>query len=59
MRAHEKLTAFLELDIAIRAAERPEDGGVRKIKMDNCRGSTKCLLDYVIRRFHLIFGTAE
>ena len=23
------------------------------------RGSSKCLLDFVIRQFHLIFGTAE
>jgi hypothetical protein len=41
------------------AAERPEDCGARDIKMDNCGGSSKCLLDFVIRQFHLIFGTAE
>jgi hypothetical protein len=29
------------------------------LKMDNCRGSSKSLLDYVIRQVHLIFGTAE
>jgi hypothetical protein len=32
--ADEKLTAFLELEAAIRAAERPEDCGGRKIKLD-------------------------
>jgi hypothetical protein len=31
VRADEKLTAFVELDIAIRAAERPEDCGAREI----------------------------
>jgi hypothetical protein len=41
------LTAFLELEPAIRAAERPEDCGARDIKMDNCRGSGKSLLDFV------------
>jgi hypothetical protein len=29
-RADEKLTAFVELDVAIRAAERPEDCGARE-----------------------------
>jgi hypothetical protein len=57
--ADEKLTAFLELESAIRAAERPEDCGARDIKMDNSRRSSTSLLDYVIRQFHLIFGTAE
>ena len=57
--ADEKLTAFVELESVIRAAERPEDGGAREIKLDNCRGSSKSLLDFVIRQFHLIFGTAE
>ena len=32
--ADEKLTAFLELKSTIRAAERPEDCGGRKIKLD-------------------------
>jgi hypothetical protein len=32
--ADEKLTAFLELESAIRAAERPEDCGGREIKLD-------------------------
>jgi hypothetical protein len=32
--ADEKLTAFLELESAIRATERPEDCGGRKIKLD-------------------------
>jgi hypothetical protein len=30
-----------------------------KIKLANCRGSRKSLLDFVIRQFQLIFGTAE
>jgi hypothetical protein len=34
VRADEMLTAFLELEAAIRAAERPEDCGGRKIKLD-------------------------
>jgi len=34
VRAEEKLTAFVELESAIRAAERPEDCGVREIKLD-------------------------
>jgi hypothetical protein len=33
-RADEKLTAFVELESAIRAAERPEDCGGREIKFD-------------------------
>jgi DNA-binding transcriptional LysR family regulator len=57
--ADELLTAFVELESTIRAAERPEDGGAREITLDNCRGQSKSLLDYVIRQFHLIFGTAE
>jgi hypothetical protein len=32
--ADQKLTAFLELESAIRAAERPEDSGGREIKLD-------------------------
>jgi len=32
--ADEKLTAFLELESTIRAAERPEDCGGREIKLD-------------------------
>ncbi len=57
--ADDKLIAFVDLDVAIRAAERPEDCGAREIKMDNCWGSSKSLLDFVIRQFQLIFGTAE
>jgi hypothetical protein len=34
VRADEKLTAFRELESAIRAAERPEDGVAREIKLD-------------------------
>jgi len=34
VRADEKLTAFLELESVIRAAEHPEDCGARKIKFD-------------------------
>ena len=34
VRADEKLTAFLELESTIRAAERPEDCGGREIKLD-------------------------
>jgi hypothetical protein len=48
-----------KLESAIRAAERPEDGGGREIRMDNCPGSSKSLLDFVIRQFQLNFGTAE
>jgi hypothetical protein len=59
VRADEMLTAFLELESVIRAAERPEDCGGHEITLDNGRGSSKCLLDFVIRQFHLIFGTAE
>jgi len=33
--ADEKLTAFLELESAIRAAERPEDCGASEIKLDS------------------------
>jgi len=32
--ADEKLTAFLELESTIRAAERPEDCGGREVKLD-------------------------
>jgi hypothetical protein len=32
--ADEKLTAFVELESTIRAAERPEDCGAREIKLD-------------------------
>jgi hypothetical protein len=38
VRADEKLTVFVELESLIRAAERPEDCGARKITLDNCRG---------------------
>ena len=34
MHADEKLTAFVELESAIRAAERPEDCGAPEIKLD-------------------------
>jgi hypothetical protein len=34
VRADEKVTAFVELESTIRAAERPEDCGERKIKLD-------------------------
>jgi hypothetical protein len=34
VRADEKLTPFVELESAIRAAERPEDCGGREIKFD-------------------------
>jgi hypothetical protein len=34
VRAEEKLTTFLELESAVRAAERPEDCGGREIKLD-------------------------
>ena len=59
MRRDEKLTAHVELESVIRAAERRGDYGAHEIKMDNCRESSKCLLDFVIRKFHFIFGTAE
>jgi hypothetical protein len=59
VRADEKLTAFVELESAIRAAKRPEDRGAREIKLANFRCFGKNALDYVIRQFHLIFGTAE
>jgi hypothetical protein len=52
--ADEKLTAFVELDVAIRAAERPEDCQARAITLDNCRGLSKSSFDYVIRRFNLL-----
>jgi hypothetical protein len=59
VRADDKLTAFLELESVIRAAERPKDCGAPKITLDNCLGSSKSLFDFVIRQFHIIFGTAE
>jgi hypothetical protein len=34
VRADERLTAFMELESTIRAAERPEDCGGREIKFD-------------------------
>jgi hypothetical protein len=34
VRADEKLTAFVELETAVRATEPPEDRGGRKIKLD-------------------------
>jgi hypothetical protein len=59
VRANEKLTAFLELEAAIRAAERPADCGGRDIKIDNCRISSKSLLDLRHPTFQRIFGRAE
>ena len=59
MHVDEKLTAFLALEAAIRAVERPEDRGGREIKLDKLSRRSKNLLDFVIRQFHLIFGTAE
>ena len=35
VQADELLTAFVELESVIRAAERPEDGRARKITLDN------------------------
>jgi hypothetical protein len=58
--ADEKLTAFLEFGISDpRPVERPEDCGACEIPLDNRQGSSKSLLDYVIRQFHLFFSTAE
>ena len=51
--------AFLELESVILTAERPEDCGAREITSTDCRRLSESLLDYVIRQFHLIFGTAE
>jgi len=45
----ELLTAFLEIESTIRAAERPEDCGGREIKFDKLSRSSKALLDFVIR----------
>jgi hypothetical protein len=55
-----KLTAFAELESATRPCGRaPGDCGAHEIKLDNCRDDGKSLLDFVIRQFQLIFGTAE
>ena len=53
--ADEKLTAFLELESAIRAAERPEDSGApdRLKSRQTVADAGKSFLDYVIRRFNL------
>ena len=40
VRADVLLTAFVELGIAIRAAERPEDCGVREINLDGLSRTT-------------------
>jgi hypothetical protein len=53
VRADEKLTAFLELESATPAAERPEDCGGLEIKFDKLSRVSKSLLDYVIRRFNV------
>src|SRR5207247_2972560 len=54
VRADEKLTAFVELESAIRTRQSaPEDCGARKVKLDKCRRTGKSFLDYVIRRFNL------
>ena len=39
VQADELLTAFVELESVIRAAERPEDCRARTIKLDNCRAN--------------------
>jgi len=60
VRADEKLTPFAELESATRPCGRaPRDCGAHEIKLDNCRDDGKSLLDFVIRQFQLIFGTAE
>jgi len=48
-----------KLELAIRVPECRGDCGGLEIKMDNCRGPRKSLLDFVIRQFQPIFGTAE
>jgi hypothetical protein len=51
--ADEKLTAFLELELMICAAERQRTAeGVKKSSTD-FRGLSKSLLDYLFRRFTL------
>jgi hypothetical protein len=60
VRADEKLAAFAELESATRPCGRtPRNCGAHEIKLDNCRDDGKSLLDFVIRQFQLIFGTAE
>jgi hypothetical protein len=60
VRVEEQLTAFAELESATRPCGRaPRDCGAHEIKLDNCRDDGKSLLDFVIRQFQLIFGTAE
>jgi hypothetical protein len=54
VRTDEKLTAFLELESTIRAAELPENCRVRENKARQVvAASDKNALDYVIRRFNL------
>jgi len=48
--AEEKLTAFVELESAIRSGTTPRGLRARKITLDNCRGSSKSLHDFVIRQ---------
>jgi hypothetical protein len=60
VRVEGQLTAFAELESATRPCGRaPRDCGAHEIKLDNCRDDGKSLLDFVIRQFQLIFGTAE
>ncbi len=59
MHAEELLTAFWNSNQEFDPAEHAENCGARKITLDNCRGSSKSLVDFVIRQFQRIFGTAE
>jgi hypothetical protein len=49
----------VEVESAIRAAERPEDCGRREIKLNTLSRIKKKLLDYVIRQFQLICGEPQ
>jgi hypothetical protein len=53
VRAEEKPSAFLELELGICTAERPQDCGAREISSTDCRDDGNSLLNYVIRRFNL------
>jgi hypothetical protein len=57
--ADEKLTAFMELESAIHPAERPEDCGAHKIKLDKWSPIMYKLPRLRHPTFQLIFGTAE
>ena len=60
VQADELLTAFVELESVIRAAERPRGLQSAYNKAGQLsRESSKSLLDYVIRQLRRIFGTAE